>query len=405
MRILYITPAFQHPTVRGPNRHYHFVRELSQRHKITLLTLTRSKVSDRARQEMTTCTEQIMTFSANGASNPNPDEVLRKLPLIGKRMEKALRLREGIVQMKRAFTQLTKQESYDVVLFHGKSVFPVIEDWNDLPIVVDFCDATSMRIRNEMRYAGMARFPLRVLRYLQVRQVEKKLVMKTPHLAFISARDREAILGPDNRSEVVPNGVDIQYWKRQANHPESNCLIFTGVMNYTPNEDAALYLMEKILPLVRRSVSNLQVLIVGRDPSRALLEQARHFPDVIVTGTIDDMRPYLERATLCVAPLRYASGMQNKVLEAMAMEVPVITTSIVAAGLRLNNAEPPICVADGEARFAERIVRLLAQAQERSRLAIEGRRFVENNFVWSRSAEKLERMCAAALETKRRGDK
>ncbi len=401
MRILHITPSFQHPQVRGPNRHYHFVRELSQRHAITLLTLVRSDISAEAMQEMTAYTERLLTFNVHAAFNGRAPGGVRSLPVVGGRLEQSLRLREGVRQMKVAFTQLVRQESYDVVLFHGKSVFPVIEDWDDLPIVADFCDATSMRIRTNMRYARMAAVPLLGLRYAQVRRLEHKLVRKTPHIAFISPRDREAVLGPADRSAILPNGVDLDYWTRTSHNPRPNCLIFTGVMDYAPNEDAAVYLIDRILPLIRPSVSNLEVFIVGRNASPALLEKARRYPDVTVTGFVDDMRPYLERATLCAAPLRYASGMQNKVLEAMAMQLPVVTTSIVASGLRVNEAEPPVQVADGAKEFAGHIVNLLAQETERSRLAADGRRFVENHFVWSRSAEKLEKMCLDAVKLNR----
>jgi glycosyltransferase involved in cell wall biosynthesis len=171
-------------------------------------------------------------------------------------------------------------------------------------------------------------------------------------------------------------------------------------MNYAPNEDAALYLIDKILTLVRRSLPQLEVLIVGRDPAPALMQKARQSPNVTVTGFVDDMRPYLERATVFAAPLRYGSGIQNKILEAMAMAVPVITTTIAADGLRVDGAgEPPVHVADGEKAFAERLLHLLADQKERDRLSAEGRRFVENHFIWSRSAKKLEEMCRAAAGT------
>jgi len=398
MRILHITPAFQHPRVRGPHRHYHFLRELSQRHAITLLTLARSDIPAEALQEMASYTERLLTFSVSGASSGHARGRVRSLPFIGGRLEQSLRLREGVRQMKAAFTRLVREEAYDVVLFHGKSVFPVIEDWDDLPIVIDFCDATSMRIRAEMRYAGLAAVPLKGLRYAQVRRLEKRLVGKTPHIAFISPRDREAVLGSADRSAILPNGVDLQYWTRKSHNPRPNCLIFSGVMDYAPNEDAAVYLIDRILPLLRPSVSNLEVFIVGRDPSAALLDKARRYPDVTVTGFVDDMRPYLERAAVCAAPLRYASGMQNKVLEAMAMQVPVVTTSIVASGLCVDGAQPPVHVADGAREFAERIVNLLARETERSRLAADGRRFIERHFIWSRSAEKLEKMCLDAVQ-------
>ena len=134
--------------------------------------------------------------------------------------------------------------------------------------------------------------------------------------------------------------------------------------------------------------------------SPALIKKARHHSDVTVTGFVDDLRPYLEGATVFAAPLRYGSGTQNKVLEAMAMEVPVITTPLVAAGLRVDGGEaPPVVVTDGENSFAESIVSLLRQEKERSRLAIGGRQFMENHFTWSRSAEQLEKMCLAAAQT------
>jgi glycosyltransferase involved in cell wall biosynthesis len=169
-------------------------------------------------------------------------------------------------------------------------------------------------------------------------------------------------------------------------------------MNYAPNEDAALHLIDGILPRVRRSIPDAELLVVGRDPTPALLERSRRLPGVTVTGFVEDLRPYLERAAVCAAPLRFGAGVQNKILEAMAMEVPVATTSIAAAGLRVDGAgEPPLCVADDEERFAASLVRLLQDPEERARLAREGRRFVEDHFVWARQAEELEKLCHEAV--------
>jgi glycosyltransferase involved in cell wall biosynthesis len=398
MRILYITPSFQHPKMRGSLRHYYFIRELSQRHAITLLTLTNSMVPAEVMAEMTSYTEQIFTFKTNGAADAQANSPKKSLLFSGSRLKQIRKLRAEVRQMKKTLTELVRQGAYDLLLFHGKDCFAAIEDWDDLPMVVDFCDATSMRVWTKMRYVSLAERPLLALRYLQVRQVEQKLIKKTPHLAFISRRDREAILGPDSKAEVVPNGVDLQYWQRKTNSPRPNRLVFTGVMNYAPNEDAALYLIEKILPRLRQSISDLEIFIVGRDPSPALLERARHCPEVTITGFVDDLRPYLEEATMFVAPLRYASGMQNKIQEALAMGVPIITTPIVAAGLRVEGGEePPLYVADGERQFADTIVNLLGQEAERARLAAAGRRFAEKYFVWSQSARQLEQMCLDAV--------
>jgi len=116
-----------------------------------------------------------------------------------------------------------------------------------------------------------------------------------------------------------------------------------------------------------------------------------------VTGFVDDVRPYLERSAVAVAPIRHGAGILNKVLEAMAMEVPVVTTSLAAEGLRVEgDSNLPLHVADDAGEFAERVVALLRDPAERARLAREGRQFVQRNYVWSRSAETLERMCYEA---------
>ncbi len=399
MRILYITPFFQHPTMKTNPRHYYFIRELSRRHTITLLTATRSPIMPEAMKEMATYTERILVFEAIRNSTPASNGWARAFSRLGERVRHARRNRMAIREMKRAFLELVNQDSFDLVLFHGKSVFPVIEDWDGLPMVVDFCDATSMRIMGTMRHANMAEVPWLLLRYLHIRQIEKKLIRKTPHLAFISGRDRDAILVPTDAVRVVPNGVDLDYWTRNTSDPEPNCIMYSGGMVYRPNVDGALYLIKRILPLVRQSIPNLRVLIVGRDPLPELIEIAQHYPDVTITGSVEDMRPYFERATVYAAPLRFGAGMQNKLLEAMAMGVPVVTTPIAADGVRVHSdTELPLVVADGEKQFAECIIQLLERGQERTRLAAEGRRFIKSHFVWSRNADILEKMCVDAVE-------
>jgi glycosyltransferase involved in cell wall biosynthesis len=405
MKLLYIIPSFQHPNVRGPTRHYHFVRELSRRHEITLLVLNREEVGQEALDEVASYVDELHLFDIRGNKRPAMAEMAGRIPLAGKRLQQMLRLRDVLQRMTATSTRLRAEKSFDLVVFHGKSVFPVIANCDDLPIVVDFCDATSIRIRTKMRFASVAKRPLLWLRSAEIRRIEQSILNKTRHVAFISPRDREAILGQDAPAEILPNGVDHEFWHRKSEPSNKNCIVFTGVMDYAPNDDAAMFLIEHIAPRIRQSLPDLEVLIVGRSPTDTLQEAAARAPNVTVTGFVDDVRPYLERAAVFAAPLRYASGTQNKVLEALAMGVPTVTTSVVADGLRIDAAdEPPVCIADGEAEFATETVRLLKDAQERAALATRGRAFVESHFVWSRSAERLEKMCLAALKTDRPTD-
>jgi glycosyltransferase involved in cell wall biosynthesis len=402
LRILYIIPSFQHPKVRGPDRHYRFLRELSQRHDITLLTLIRSEIPDEAMRELSSYTNRMFTFNVVPHSNGSRP-AFRGFSLGGgQRIRQLWSIRSGINQMKKEFNNLVEEDTFDIVLFHGKIVFPVIKDFEGLPVAIDFCDATSMRVRKKMQHATKAKLPLLWLRYMQVRRTEKEMVKKTPYVAFISTRDRQAVTGSRAEWRIIPNGLDLRYWKRGSYEPRQNCLIFTGVMNYSPNEDAAIYLIDEILPLLRHRVPNLRILIVGRDPTSALLERAGRNPEVTITGFVDDMRTYLEQATVFAAPLRFASGMQNKIQEALAMEIPVVATSIVAAGMQGADGEnAPILIADGAEMFSKSIIDLLGQSDERSRLAAAGRRFAEKHYDWSRSAEQLEQMCFDAIGNSR----
>ena len=397
MRILYLSFSFQHPSLRGPTRCYHFLRELSRRHEITLLSASRIPVPPEAKQEVARYTKHLQVFGCNGTPTSQTGRLLGRVPRVGRRLQRQWEYSLAVRKMKAALKQLVQQNSYDVLLFHGIDIFPAIKDLDELPIVIDFCDATSMLFLRQMAYSSPAKWVLLGLRYLRMRRLEKRLTRKGPHLAFISRRDRDAVLGPGQRAEVLPIGVDSEFWKRQSEYPNTNTIIFVGVMNYAPNADAATYLLDEIVPRVRKEVPDLEVYIVGRDPSRVLREKARQQAGVHVTGFVDDVRPYLERSAVAVAPIRYGAGILNKVLEAMAMEVPVVTTTLAADGLRVEGEpELPLCVADDAGEFAARLVALLRDPAARVHLARAGRQFVQRNYVWSRSVETLERMCYEA---------
>ncbi|MCX6048885.1 MAG: glycosyltransferase [Chloroflexi bacterium] len=399
MRILYITPFLQHPKMQSSFRHYYFVRDLARRHRITLLTPTKSPVVPEALQEMQGYTERLMIFDAVRKAPPTTEAETKALASVGRKMQDSDRLQAAVQEMKKAFLDLVARETFDVVIFHGKSVFPVIDGWDKLPIVVDFCDATSMRIAGRMAYAKPVEKPLLYLRYLQARQTEKGLLKKSPYIAFISCRDREAILGPTSRAKIIPNAVDTEYWRRKTNVRQPNCIMLHGGMDYRPNHDAAMVLIQKILPLLRPALPDLEVLIVGRDPLPALIKAAQNNPGVTVTGGVDDIRPYLERATVYTAPLRFASGQQNKLLEALAMEVPVVTTPVASAGLRVDDGvESPVVVAQTDQQFADAVIDLFKRKAERDRLSLVGRQYIEHYFTEAHSVEVLEAMCDEAIK-------
>lgn len=383
MRILSITQNFQHPVVTGSHRNYHFIRELSKRHEIIVFTLATRPVPPEALTEMRSYATDIHVFDvSNGAASPFSAMVHRR----------------GVVsRMNHALRRYIRDHDVDVVLFHGKKLSGLL-DGLDVPLVIDFCDATSMRMMDQLCFEGLLQKPRRLGKYLIARRNERRLLRSSRQIAFISARDRAATIGADSESIVIPNGVDTDFWSPQCNSRERNTLALTGVMSYRPNEVAALLLMHRIMPRLRRGLDNPRLLLIGRAPTARMVSEAALLDDVTVTGAVDDVRPWMERAEIFVAPIQFASGMQNKVLEAMAMRLPVITTSIVAEGVRINGPEDvPVIVADDEAAFAEAVMRLLNDPAERERLGNAGRQYVQRHFSWSESALKLETLCRDAI--------
>lgn len=398
MRILYVTNDLPWPLTSGYLRHYHFIRALSARHAVTLLSLVREGHGRGDVDALRSITERIAVVPAT----------LGRPSVTGRARSRLRALRAGgdeaAIRLGEAGAELAAAGRFDVLLVSGKRTFPVLRRLPPLPLVADLCDATSSRIRLQIRHAPPARWPILALEYAEVRRVERALLGRAAHVLFASVRDREALLGPAGspaRSagvSVIPNGVDLEFWRRRRRRLGRDEIVLTGAMDYPPNTDAALGLIETVLPLVRREIPTAGLSIVGRDPTPTLVAAGRR-PGVRVTGYVDDVRPYLEGASVFAVPLRFGAGIQNKVLEAMAMEVPVVASPLAADGLRAADGErPPIDVASTPEETAQRIVERLRRAGHGEEAGPALRSYVAEHFDWTRNAGRLERILLAVAE-------
>jgi len=388
MMILYFTFDFQHPLVPGSHRHYHIIKELSKRHEIVLLTLASKPVPEEAVDEMRQYTKEMKVFSwCPDGKKPASKLARRKLR------------RQAHSALDLAFREVLNLGEPDVVLFHGQRDHPLLNSCQ-IPVVIDMCDANSMRLNMQARYEPIHRLPVSMLNYLRTLRTERKVLRKGSHIAFISARDRAAVAGENSDVHVVPNGVDLDFWCPTEKIPHRNTIALTGEMSYRPNTDAAMVLVRKVMPILRRELDNPQLLLIGRAPPAALQNEVRGQEDITLTGFVDDVRPWVQQASVFAAPIRFASGMQNKILEAMAMKLPVVTTPVVEEGLRSDTAEGnPVIVAgiDNEREFADAIIRLLGEPEECESLGEAGRAYVKQHFLWVNSAQMFERMCLDAI--------
>jgi len=196
-------------------------------------------------------------------------------------------------------------------------------------------------------------------------------------------------------AEAIPTGVDTDYFAANGTPQREHHLIFTGAMDWFPNEDAMLFFMSEILPAIRREVPDVTMTIAGRNPSERLCAAAAA-ADVHVTGTVDDVRPFIDEGSVYIVPLRIGGGTRLKIFEALSMGKAVVSTSIGAEGLPLVDGEHFVN-ADAPGDFAREVVSLLQDSNRRGLLCEAGRQLVQSRHSWSSVALDFETKCREAL--------
>jgi glycosyltransferase involved in cell wall biosynthesis len=223
---------------------------------------------------------------------------------------------------------------------------------------------------------------LLAMEWRKMRYAERAACRSAALTVAVSAddRDRLAAEAPGATVVDVPTGVDVEYFKPAAIPEVTGRLVFSGAMDWYPNEDGILHFMSTSLALVRRARPDVTLTVIGRNPSDRLRSAAAQH-QVAVTGTVDDVRPHIAEGELYIVPLRVGGGTRLKIFEALAMGKPVLSTTVGAEGLAVENGRH-LVLADGEEAFADAILRLLADADRRRALAAEGRRLVEEHYSW-----------------------
>jgi glycosyltransferase involved in cell wall biosynthesis len=208
-------------------------------------------------------------------------------------------------------------------------------------------------------------------------------------------RHRLASLAPGARISPIPTGVDTSYFVPDGTAQQPARLVFTGSMDWHPNEDGVLYFIDAILPRIRSEVPETSFAVVGRNPSDRLREACGR-NGVLITGTVDDVRPFVREAAVYVVPLRAGGGTRLKIFEALSLGKAVVSTTVGAEGLALVSGRDGV-IADGPADFARAVVSLLRDSKQREALGAAGRRLVEDRYTWTHVAHEFETLCLDAF--------
>jgi glycosyltransferase involved in cell wall biosynthesis len=226
---------------------------------------------------------------------------------------------------------------------------------------------------------------------------ERAICRRFNTVIAVSQVDREQMREAFGLQEIydVPTGVDTDYFRPLGGSSVATELVFTGSMDWMPNEDAICYFTEKILPLVAQEIPDVRLTVVGRNPSSSLVSLAQSNERIKVTGRVKDIRPYVDRAAAYVVPMRIGGGTRLKIYEAMAMEKPIISTSVGAEGLPVRNGEE-LLIADGAESFARAVARALKDARLAKALGRRAAALVRERFGWDRAATQFIEVCERA---------
>lgn len=437
MRVLYITP---YVPSRIRVRPYNLIKNIAKRHDVTLVSLIQSEHDRQSFSEMVkTCSSvKGIRMSKMQSVASCGKRLFTKMPL-----QAAYTYQPTLIQV---VNELIVKQPFDVVHVEHVRGAHFASHIGSIPKVYDSVDCITLLLSQFLRtkknplgwflaleewakmrtYEAMmserfekivitSKHDRKALEGLLWDRIRKRIKFKnmpvrlpetpeeveewraTRQLIEASQDERLAALMPQGRRvSVLPNGVDHQYFK-PVNIPEvPETIVFSGKMSYNANIAAVKHFHDNILPLIRAERPNVKFIIVGADPPASIRKLADD-PNVTVTGYVDDIRPFIARSAVAVCPITVGVGIQNKVLEAMAMGKPVVATSRACSAITAECGES-ILVADESSEFAAKVIELLSSPERRKEIGRNAAECVRTNHDWSSIADKLVNIYQEASE-------
>jgi polysaccharide biosynthesis protein PslH len=393
MNILYLCHRVPFPPKRGGKiRPFHMISHLhAAGHRVTVGSLARSAAEASEAQDLAAhCTAMHVAVVREPLQTAR---MVARLPLPTPSSmgyfyspELAARVRQWL-----------REQHWDLIFVHCSSVAPYVERVQGVPKILDFGDMDSQKW---LEYAHYKPFPLSLGYTLEGRKMERaeKRLARAFDLCTATTRAEWQTLqdyATGAATDWFPNGVDADFFAPSDGTYDPDTISFIGRMDYYPNQECMQRFCSEVWPRLKAQRPALKLSIVGADPSPAMRALGQ-LSGVSVTGSVPDVRPFVRASAAMVAPLAIARGTQNKILEAMAMGVPVVTSSAAAGGV---DAQPGqhLLVADSADEIARAVLRLVEQPAERARLAAAGRARMLSHHAWPRSMQRLDRIIEQGL--------
>ncbi len=384
MKILWVKAGgLVPPDTGGKIRSYNILRQLAKNHEVTFFSFYAGHEND---------------------THPELGQIFRRIVLVPLDLPEAKGAGELLDYAVRLFShepynltkycrpivrnrlrELLQQETYDVILCDFLAAAGAIPwDWPSPKVLFTH----NVEAAIWQRHYQVARNPVwkavSWLEWKKMAEAEQRYLKKADHVLAVSQNDLDAFSKFLDRRKltVVQTGVDTDFFRPSEQGETPNSLVFTGSMDWLPNEDGMIYFANEIFPLILAKVPDASLCVVGRNPSQRLRDLAASTPNIQLTGWVEDIRPYLAKGAVFIVPLRIGGGTRLKIYEAMSMAKPVVSTSIGAEGLPVKNGEH-LLLADTPSSFAEKIIQLLGDPLGREELGRRARLLVEQNYSWA----------------------
>jgi polysaccharide biosynthesis protein PslH len=390
VRILAVTTKSPLPLNEGRAlRTYNLLKELAGRHEITLCSYVQSEAEAQGLEQMRSFCKEVhavplyLNFPKAELARDLLRDVVSDAPILATKYSQPA--------MTSLLKKLMSRQKFDVFHLDMLHLGLLMETANGLPTVLveHNVESALLERRIERSTGAMKAYLKRQLRKLS--RFEAETCSAADCVVCCSDNDAGLLRKMNDSIDTVtvPNAVDIEYFKPFTSQPKPGSLIYVGGLGWFPNLDAIEFFAKDILPRVAKGVRDVVLTVVGQVPDPAMLERFREYPNVRFAGLVDDIRPFAADAIAYVVPLRIGGGTRLKILDALSMGKPVITTSIGCEGLRVTHGTD-VLIADDAEQFARETVRVLSDPVLAARLGSAGRQCVVRDYQWSAAARLMD---------------
>lgn len=399
MKILWIKTELLHPVDKGGKiRTYEMLKQLKREHHITYLTLDDGTAAPDAYQKAEEYCHELICVPHQTRAKFSAGFYLELLLNLFSHLPYAVKKYES-VEMQRKIREAVERGKPDVLICDFLTPSVNLPDRIGCTTVLfqHNVEAVIWQRHFETQTNRLKQIYLRN-QWRKMRSFEQTECLRYDHVIAVSREDKDIIqrdYGIESVSDV-PTGVDTEFFRP---NPEAvkkpGRLVFTGSMDWMPNVDAIHFFVEQVLPLIRRQIPDVKLTVVGRNPGKDLIELGLKDANITVTGRVDDVRPYIDGATAYIVPIRIGGGTRLKIYEAMAMEKPIVSTSVGAEGLPVRDGIE-LLLADTPDSFAKAVIRVLKDGELAGQIGKQAARMVRESYGWNGVAAKFADICQQA---------